>query len=188
MARYRTYPSGRFAGQKARNLLRKNNLLENQVEESKRDGLTGVFGRTPHTFSEIKRFLSEADRDDRAVVIAMADLDNFKTINDTFGHPVGDMVLKKAAETLVSCVRGNDLVIRWGGDEFIILYSFNVKGKNQDDIIRIPLERLKRCIASSEFTPRFSFSIGYVIMEKGETFEYALARADVEMYKIKKNR
>jgi len=66
--------------------------------------------------------IGEAEGKFSYVAVLMMDVDNFKTINDTYGHPVGDMVLKKVGELLRQQVRKDDLVGRYGGDEFVLFF------------------------------------------------------------------
>lgn len=185
MAGRKKYPTEQFYKQKTRNLQKKCRRLETLFEESKIDSLTGVFGRTPHTLSEIRRFLSEANRNEEVVAIAMIDIDNFKIFNDKHGHHVGDTVLKRAARKILSCLRGSDLVARWGGDEFIALFSFKPNGVDPLTAASIPMDRLKKSIESSTSEPKFTLSIGYVIKDDSESFDIALKRADAKMYEDK---
>jgi len=83
---------------------------------TRRGGLTAPV-RGPADASELMR----AERFDGSIALALADLDSFKSINDRFGHPVGDNVLAEFAETLRECVREIDLAARWGGEEFAIV-------------------------------------------------------------------
>ncbi len=84
------------------------------------DGLTGLANRA--TFTErLRQAFAAAQRGALAFAILYLDLDEFKPVNDTFGHPVGDLLLQQVAERLKSCTRESDLVARLGGDEFAIL-------------------------------------------------------------------
>ena len=89
-------------------------------ELSSHDGLTGVFNRREFFYlAEIERL--RAIRYARAMTLVFLDLDDFKAVNDRFGHAAGDTLLITVAKTLKDCVRGTDLVARLGGDEFIVL-------------------------------------------------------------------
>ncbi len=89
-------------------------------ETNRRDALTGLFNR-----GYLDRFLEfafkEASERDEPLSIAFADLDKFKSVNDTFGHQVGDQILVTTANILKSSVRGTDIVARYGGEEFILV-------------------------------------------------------------------
>jgi two-component system cell cycle response regulator len=117
--------------------------------------------------------------------ILMIDIDNFKEINDTFGHVVGDKVLKKLAQTLRKNVKITDEVIRYGGEEFLIIaYRCDLEeGK-------ILAERLRRKIEDIKFNkrdPKFKItvSIGLSIYEPQEDLLTAIEKADKAMYKAK---
>jgi len=84
------------------------------------DMLTGLANRR-HCEEALASELMRAERFDGSVALALADLDSFKSINDRFGHPLGDSVLVEFAETLRECVREIDLPSRWGGEEFAIV-------------------------------------------------------------------
>lgn len=87
------------------------------------DSLTGVTNRRKSTQS-LNRLLGLAQRQGQTLCFAVLDLDNFKKINDRYGHPVGDQVLKQFGEKLQSTFRDEDVIARWGGEEFIVgLYS-----------------------------------------------------------------
>jgi len=85
-----------------------------------KDSLTGVWNRRT-IFELLSKALARARRDRRPVAVLMADLDEFKSINDRLGHLVGDAVLREAARRLCSCVRRSDEVGRYGGEEFLIV-------------------------------------------------------------------
>jgi len=117
--------------------------------------------------------------------VLMVDIDNFKDINDTFGHVVGDKVLKRLSQTLRKNVKITDEVIRYGGEEFLVIaYRCNLEeGK-------ILAERLRRKIENIRFNkkePKFKItvSIGLSIYEPKEDFLTAIEKADKAMYKAK---
>lgn len=97
--------------------LKMRHKLESQ---SIRDGLTGLFNRT---FMEValEREMSRASRQGKQVAVMMVDIDHFKQFNDSFGHEAGDVVLREVAESMRLGVRGEDIVCRYGGEEFIVI-------------------------------------------------------------------
>ena len=98
--------------------VQENNRLMEEV--SVRDPLTGAYNR--RKFEEALEYeLTRAERHHQVFSIIMADLDDFKFINDTYGHPIGDVALKKLTLLLESCLRKGDLLVRLGGDEFAII-------------------------------------------------------------------
>jgi diguanylate cyclase (GGDEF)-like protein len=105
-------------------LAKANSELQEKQRELERltrlDGLTGLFNR--NTFVELsRRELERAQRQGSSTAILILDLDHFKRINDTWGHPAGDAVLRHVASVAVGAVRSTDLVGRLGGEEFIVL-------------------------------------------------------------------
>jgi diguanylate cyclase len=97
----------------------RNNIVKLR-EEATTDALTGLLNR--RAFDEIiNNVINEAKERDYALCIIFADLDNFKRINDSFGHLVGDQVLKKAADLIKTFIKGKDVAARYGGEEFVIL-------------------------------------------------------------------
>ncbi len=84
------------------------------------DGLTNLYNKR-HFQQRIDELLSRAERHDDAMSLLMMDIDHFKRVNDTYGHPVGDLVLKQVARTLRESMRKIDLVARYGGEEFVVL-------------------------------------------------------------------
>jgi diguanylate cyclase (GGDEF)-like protein len=94
--------------------------LQRLFEAAMRDGLTGVFNRK-HVEERLTAELAYAHRHSTPLAVVMLDIDHFKSINDTHGHPAGDAVLKNVAGVLARGVRAEDVVGRYGGEEFIIV-------------------------------------------------------------------
>jgi diguanylate cyclase (GGDEF)-like protein len=128
-----------------------------------------------------------SERSGTRLAIAFIDIDNFKQINDSFGHQVGDLVLQETAKRLVAAVRGCDEVARIGGDEFIALIE---EVKSDEDCITI-IERMvssirETCIIKhSEIN--LSVSIGVAMFPRDGTIEQLISLADVAMYRAKKD-
>ena len=117
--------------------------------------------------------------------LLMCDLNRFKEINDRFGHLTGDFVLAQVASILKSCVRGSDFVVRYGGDEFLIILS-------ETDAVggEIVRERIGKKIGDWDRTNRIgdipvSISMGLHLHAPGETAEQTIALADARMYEDK---
>lgn len=103
----------------------KEQLLESEAqlqELSIRDHLTGLYNRR-YMEATFEREISNAVRQERPLAVIMADIDDFKQINDKFGHAAGDLVIKQVANILRSKIRCSDVVCRFGGDEFILILS-----------------------------------------------------------------
>lgn len=148
-------------------------LLEETKElnnELKRDNLTKVYNR---------RILDEnIDYD----VLAMCDIDNFKEINDTYGHNVGDEILIEIANKLKSMVRNTDIICRYGGDEFTILF----RNCSMEDVMK-RMERIKESINNLEVKQNLniSVSVGLSEYEFGKGLNKALKEADKALYNSK---
>ncbi len=109
-----------------------NSLLYRKIEDLARtDGLTGLLNH--RTFMEkLAEEYRRIDRDMRPFSILLMDIDKFKNVNDTYGHPVGDIALKAVAKVLKETGRGSDFVARYGGEEFAIgMVDTNIKGAEQ---------------------------------------------------------
>ena len=114
----------------------------------------------------------------------MLDLDNFKQLNDHYGHPMGDSALKIFAERLSTAIRGSDLAVRIGGDEFVVLLPECKLGQVQSVLCRLsPLE-----IEVEGEKVSFAFSAGWTEYRVGETPEQLLQRADNALYVEKRSR
>ncbi len=114
-----------YALQTVDNLQDQAESLETRTKEleetNRRDALTGLFNRR-HLDEFLEHAFQRATVDGHPLSIAFADLDKFKSINDTYGHQIGDQILETTAKILKANVRGDDLVARYGGEEFIIVY------------------------------------------------------------------
>jgi diguanylate cyclase (GGDEF)-like protein len=147
--------------------------------EAMMDHLTRLWNRRGASVL-LKAAFDSADRNDTELAIALLDLDNFKQINDTHGHQVGDEVLRRVASRLVSCVRGNDASCRIGGDEFLILMTdTNAK------VAASVTERIRRTLAETSISTRhgairMSTSVGITVRKPKEetTVDELIERAD----------
>lgn len=153
-------------------------------ENVKKDPLTGVYNRAAAR-KMIDTYLQEHGKEQSSAFF-MVDLDNFKVINDTFGHCYGDEVLVTVAETLKSSVRPNDLVARIGGDEFVIFLA----GADDKEYVyhqaEVILNRLFMTYATEKGKNVLSCSLGIAFSpEQGMDFETLYAKADKAQYHSK---
>ncbi|MFN2146118.1 MAG: diguanylate cyclase [Anaerolineales bacterium] len=128
------------------------------------------------------------ERDKNPFGLFFVDVDNLKQINDQFGHDAGDHAIKLVASTLKSLFRKEDLIARWGGDEFVILV-----GDIDSDLLVKITEKVSLGISTSEMPKEYpgcklSVSIGGTLVMEGDTPESILARADRIMYQEKKRK
>jgi diguanylate cyclase len=158
--------------------------LERAQTEPLRDPLTGLSNR--HGFQRAADALTSADLN--GVALLAADVDHFKSINDTHGHVIGDKVLLKIAEILRTHIKADDVASRLGGDEFAILLPGMSLAEAAElaEQIRVSVSRtLISRSDGSEFAGEVSLSIGLAVGEKNDTLETLRHRADAAMYKAK---
>jgi diguanylate cyclase (GGDEF)-like protein/PAS domain S-box-containing protein len=150
------------------------------------DDLTGLPNRA-FLKERMAKILDQARRNNRKVTVAYIDLDNFKEINDTSGHAAGDEVLKETAARMANCVRASDMVVRLGGDEFLVVL---VHQSGHDAGIMRRLRDLQKAISKpvrfevSEIAVTSSIGIAAFPWD-GATPEELLANADRAMYRAK---
>ncbi len=162
-----------------------NNLLYNQIKESAyRDGLTGIFNKRYffETLGAIPHLI------DQNYSIVMVDLDNFKSVNDTYGHPYGDIVLKKVAAIIKNAIRPNDIVARYGGEEIIIFfYNFTDKAKVSQRVEAIREEIEKTVIQDEHTSSSVTASFGvYVKVNESLSLDEVIKKADHNLYVCKR--
>jgi len=150
------------------------------------DSLTGLPNRLLFE-DRMEQAMVRSGRSDRPCALMFVDLDRFKPVNDTFGHRVGDELLKAAAGRLANCVRKEDTVARAGGDEFIVVLSELTKREDAALIGGKILQQLSRPFSVERHELEISGSIGIsVFPEDGKTLLELLNNADVAMYHAKK--
>ncbi len=160
-------------------------LIQKALYLSKYDSLTGVHNR--HFFEEVAHIiLHDAARYKRSIHIVLFDLDNFKTINDTYGHETGDEVLRVFAKTVSSSIRESDIFARFGGDEFTALFH-DCDRNNLNVRIRAIIEKLEKTpviIEDKEYFIKYSYGIAG-FPEDATRYEDLLHLADLNMYQHK---
>ena len=139
------------------------------------DPITGVYNRR-YFEDEIRNMQNSAG-------VAMIDLDDFKLYNDIYGHDMGDQVLCIVADAIKNCIRKTDKLIRYGGDEFLLILSDMVRGTLRGKLLQIQ-EAIENATIPECSRLKLTASIGGVISEDGKIDE-AIAKADQLMYKAK---
>ncbi|ATG77011.1 GGDEF domain-containing protein [Pseudoalteromonas fuliginea] len=146
-----------------------------------KDTLTGLNNRSQ--FNDIlSQKLENCRRYQRPFSLMLLDLDNFKQVNDNFGHKVGDDTLKEFAKVLCSSIRGTDSVFRFGGDEFSILIEDPEFTTN-----KVVAERIMRLVRESSLMSQYGVttSIGFTLASSQDCDNEIFARADKGLYKAK---
>jgi len=157
--------------------------LERELRErATTDALTGVYNRLKME-ETLEQELRKSARYGVPLSIAMFDIDHFKGVNDTFGHDVGDDVLRLVAKVTARQLRDVDILARWGGEEFMIVAT-----STSEQEIAVLAERVRQAIASQEFPDvgRVSASFGFGQFRVGETQKDFLKRVDDALYAAKK--
>ncbi|ABA89688.1 diguanylate cyclase [Syntrophotalea carbinolica DSM 2380] len=165
------------------------NRFQNTLEEmATTDKLTGAWNRREFDRCfDMACYLSK--RQGRPFSVVLFDVDDFKTINDELGHMAGDQVLKEVVRLADEHIRQDDLVVRWGGDEFVLLVHNDLAHARQ------VAERLREEICNRDLLNGVSgscdevavtISCGVVMYDEGETLDHLMMRADAALYESKK--
>jgi len=163
--------------------------LESLTNQSHYDGLTGSLTRNGF-LSRTKEVFDKAAELGLGCAIGFVDLDNFKAINDRYGHAVGDHVLRVAAESLQNTLRPFGLVGRFGGDEFIFLVSARQRSEATAIIDRTAEAFNKLTVTADDVSLRISASIGLLWLgtpNPGQSLDSAIRQADKCMYEAKRS-
>ena len=156
-------------------------------DQLKTDPLTQVANRHYFDFQIAKR-IEEAKQFNTTFGVLIADIDHFKHVNDTYGHLIGDEILKIVANSLISNISAHDIISRWGGEEFVGIID-------TDSITQLNAicEKLRKVTAASSYqtntneTLSVTISIGATLFHDKDNAKTLLERADVNMYEAKKS-
>uniref|UniRef100_A0A486XN89 diguanylate cyclase n=1 Tax=Rheinheimera sp. BAL341 TaxID=1708203 RepID=A0A486XN89_9GAMM len=168
--------------ERTRELHQANQRLE---QMSMQDALTGLYNRH-YLDTHIQAILSRAQRQSAPLLWALLDLDHFKQINDSQGHHIGDEVLIAIADILRQNSRGSDHLIRWGGEEFLLIFEA------ADDAI-LALERIQNAIRNYPWADTLGInqpltcSIGAIAKPVNWDWQYSLKLADQALYRVKQH-
>jgi len=153
-------------------------------DQAMHDGLTGVLNRSA-IMELLEAELSKARRKNHGVAVIMADIDHFKSVNDTYGHLGGDAVLREVATRIKTTLRGYDHLGRYGGEEFLVFLS------DADEKVALEVaERIRTAVDAVEVvhednTIRTSLSQGVALFNGTEEANQVIARADAALYTAK---
>ncbi len=166
----------------------KNKLIKQRdiiYQQAHCDHLTSLANRTVLN-QKLQQLIDEGAQSDKKFGILFLDLDNFKEINDTLGHDVGDMILIHVAKTLLLCTRKSDTVTRFGGDEFIILIDNVDNEENLKTIAAKLVETIGQPLKIRNHHLHVTASIGVSIFPKhGSDFNQLIKNADLALYLAK---
>ena len=159
-------------------LKRKNKRLQ---EISVTDSLTNLYNHR-HIIERLQEHVSSSDRYQRDLSVMMIDIDFFKNINDTYGHPYGDEVLKQVSSTLREAIRAVDIAGRYGGEEFLVV----MPETHLKEAVGIA-ERVRQAMESLTWKQpiTLTISVGVAMWQKGEAASELIAKADLLLYKAK---
>jgi diguanylate cyclase (GGDEF)-like protein len=165
--------------------LQKSQLLERLEQQAVQDGLTGLYNRR-YFDEQLQRFFEQAVAQQTPLSVMMCDVDNFKRINDTFSHQVGDKVLVTIAKILSESIRQSDVLARYGGEEFILLMP-----TTSHDIAMSVSERLRQNVANYPWYTvhpdlKVTLSLGVASDLSSNNPEKLTALADLHLYKAKR--
>lgn len=160
-------------------------LQDQLIAQATHDSLTGLLNREA-ILDALKKELVRAIRTRNPLAVIMADIDHFKTINDTHGHPAGDIVLRDAASKMLGSLRSYDSLGRYGGEEFLIV----APGCNLAEAAQLA-ERLRKAVGgtgadSPGRSPAVTLSFGVADISAGQEFDDLLRAADMALYAAKK--
>ncbi|QOP44688.1 diguanylate cyclase [Sulfurimonas sediminis] len=157
------------------------------TQYANRDFLTGLYNRR-YFFQEVNDYINEIQDKGEQFAIGMIDIDHFKKINDTYGHDTGDKVITALADILRSSTNPQDIVARFGGEEFCVVLK-NINRHSAREIferLRENVERFSYHTKDDEYI-RFTISIGALLFHEEESLDNNINEADMLLYKAKNN-
>ncbi|AEV91969.1 MAG: PleD family two-component system response regulator [Rickettsia slovaca] len=162
------------------------NDLEQSVNLAVKDGLTGLFNRRYFDI-HLKQIIEKTNKESIKLYLLMCDIDNFKHVNDTYGHQAGDKVLTIVSRILKNTLRVTDLIARFGGEEFtILLTDIDIsKAIETAERVRVKIEYMNFHIEDQIEPLKTTISIGVTKYKKEESIESFIERADKAMYEAK---
>lgn len=181
---WHTQPSiGKYIYYSARDITEKIATEKRLREDAFKDQLTGINNRRLFD-TIINNEIELSEKSNKPLSMIMLDLDNFKTVNDTYGHSVGDELLRQSAQTVSGIIRNSDIFVRYGGEEFVILMS-----QTSEDGAVLLAEKIRAALEenTSLVAGRQTASFGVAVRMKGESFEDWYKRLDKALYEAKRS-
>jgi diguanylate cyclase (GGDEF)-like protein len=166
-----------------REMLRRISDLEREEwhDQAMHDPLTGLYNRVSLVEAARRLFGLDDRNEDGQIAALMMDVDHFKDVNDRFGHPMGDRVLRHVARSISQEVRLGDIAFRYGGEEFLVLLN------DVDSVAALAVaERIRTSVAAREDDqPNVTMSVGAALRLTGEGIDHLVERADRSLYEAK---
>ncbi|MDD2534131.1 MAG: PAS domain-containing protein [Eubacteriales bacterium] len=178
---WRAFPYGDQVYGSARDITQRKTAEEQALYLSEHDSLTHLYNRN-YFDRRVQAEIERANRYPVPLALVMIDLDHFKRINDTWGHPVGDSVLYETAQILLQNLRKQDVLVRMGGEEFLVLMPHTTQqgARVVAEKIRVAIEQVNHVVAG-----HFTASLGVAERQENESFIQWYKRVDDAMYQAK---
>lgn len=157
-------------------------LIQNLHDRAHRDQLTNLWN-SRYFYSRLTKEIEKLKSTQSSLCVAFIDIDDFKIINDTYGHVTGDEVLRSIATILVGNTRESDIVVRWGGDEFVIIFP-----DTDLECASLFAERLRGMIESNSNCRQTTISIGVLLVRHDVEVAQLLKMVDETLYTAKKTK
>ena len=151
-------------------------ILQETFEKAIKDPLTGLYNRN-YLMEQLNLLFAKANREKNKIILIFIDLNNFKQVNDNYGHEEGDKVLKEVTNILKKEFRKYDLISRYGGDEFIVVLDSN-NNVNIEKIMNRINEKVKQLLKEYNI----SVAYGYATSDEISDIEQLIYLADARMY------
>jgi diguanylate cyclase (GGDEF)-like protein len=162
-------------------------LMQALQESAFTDGLTGLYNRK-FLEEHSKKLIPQAKRDNFNIGVLLLDMDHFKAVNDEYGHDIGDKVLKELSRILTETLRESDVIVRYGGEEFVVLL---VNIKTEEDALTVA-NKIREKVKENEIDVyagsklRKTISIGLSMFpHDSSNFDSVIKNADIALYEAK---
>jgi len=169
---------------RANNTIETLELIDTISDMANIDLLTGISNRR-YFFKEMTTYIKEIEDSGEPFAIGMLDIDDFKNINDTYGHDIGDIVIKDLAKILKENTKGSDIVARFTGEEFSVALKNMDKSEAIEFFVRLRLKIAKYTSIEEDKTINFTASIGVAFNDDENDLEEIINQADMALYNAK---